>query len=95
MKIKRTLFIYVNNDTWSDKKYDVRDFHPKTWDHLLIGSTEVEIEFDALSDSEMRDKKVDSINQQIEKVKADTEVTLERLRGEISKLMAIEPPKGE
>lgn len=85
MKIKQTMYV---DKGWND---EIRLQGYKGTCDKCLGEVTVEVNFDMPSDIEIRDMSADAINYQIEKVKADTEVTLERLRGEISKLMAIEP----
>ena len=59
--------------------------------HIHLGEVEVTYEIEMPSKVEIRDKKVDAINDEITKVKADAEITVERLMGDIQRLMAIEP----
>lgn len=90
MKIKTTLYVLMSK--YNEKPYlCTADLSNGEYgDDTLLDTTEVEVDFEMPSNIEIRDMKIAGINKQINGVKADTEITLERLLGEIQMLMAIE-----
>jgi hypothetical protein len=59
--------------------------------YFILGTQDIEVDVDYKipSEIEIRDMKVNAIESQIEKTRADAEITIESLRGDIQKLMCI------
>jgi len=85
MIIKRKMYV---TDVWGELElYPVK----LTGDvYTILGTVEVEVEFDMPSKIAIRDKKIDNIKKRITKTKADAQVEVEGLESEIQVLMALE-----
>jgi len=88
MKIKQPVAIVVT-------KYDDEPFitgNVVTDDDYwtVLDRVEVEVEFDMPSNAEIRDKKIDALKAEANKITADAQVKVEHINDEIQKLYALE-----
>ena len=85
MIIKRKMYV---TEVWDEiELYPVK----LTGDmYTILGTVEVEVEFDMPSGIEIRDMKIDNLKKRITKTKADAQVEVEGLENEIQVLMALE-----
>ena len=85
MNIKQKMYVIECGDN-----VELISYKPTTSSLAVLCEVEVEVDFNMPSDIQIRDKRIASIKNEIEQVRASAEITTERLLGDIQRLMALE-----
>lgn len=92
MKLKQTLYVYARKDSWMEKiEYNTIGFESPsdTWG-LLVAIREVELEIDEPTHADLVAGEVKTLQQQKQDLLAKTQMEVNRIEAQISKLLAIE-----
>lgn len=92
MKLKQTLYVYARKESWmAEIEYTTIGFESSlgTWG-VLVAIREVELEIDAPTHADLVAGKVKTLQQQKHDLLAKTQMEVNQIEAQISKLLAIE-----
>ena len=92
MKLKQTLYVYARKESWMEKiEYTTIGFESiiSTWG-TLVAIREVELEIDEQTHAGLVAGKVKTLQQQKQDLLAKTQMEVNQIEAQISKLLAIE-----
>ena len=92
MKLKQTLYVYARKESWMEKiEYTTIGFESSTgtWG-ILVAIREVELEIDEPTHADLVAGKVKTLQQQKHDLLVKTQMEVNQIEAQISKLLAIE-----